>query len=71
MPTWAVILLAVVAPGGVIVTLLERVRRENNRDHAYNSNLLRRIDGKVDRIGDRLTDHLEWHLDNHETEDSV
>ena len=69
MPTWAVILLAVVAPGGVIVTLLERVRRENNRDHAYNSSLLRRIDGKVDRIGDRLTDHLEWHLDDDKTEE--
>lgn len=63
MPTWAVILLAVVAPGGVIVSLIERVRKENTRDHAANSNLLRRIDSKVDRIDERMSDHLEWHLE--------
>ena len=63
MPTWAVILLAVIAPGGVIVTMLEKVRRENTRDHAANSNLLRRIDSKVDRIDERMSDHLEWHLE--------
>ena len=63
MPTWVVILLAVVAPGGVIVSLIERVRKENIRDHAANSDLLRRIDSKVDRIDDRMSDHLEWHLE--------
>lgn len=63
MPTWLVIMLAVVAPGGVIVSLIERVRRENTRDHAQNSDLLRRIDSKVDRIDNRMSDHLEWHLE--------
>ena len=64
MPTWAAILLAVVAPGGVIVTLLERVRRENNRDHARNSDLLHQIDGKVDKIDSRLDSHIAWHAHN-------
>lgn len=63
MPTWLAVVLAVVAPGGVIVTMLEKVRRENTRDHAANSNLLRRIDSKVDRIDERMSDHLEWHLE--------
>ena len=63
MPTWLMIMLAVVAPGGVIVSLIERVRRENTRDHAANSELLRRIDHKVDRIDERMSDHLEWHLE--------
>ena len=63
MPTWLAVVLAVVAPGGVIVTMLEKVRRENTRDHAANSDLLRRIDSKVDRIDDRMSDHLEWHLE--------
>jgi hypothetical protein len=58
------IVLAVVAPGGVIVTMLEKVRRENTRDHAANSDLLRRIDTKVDRIDERMSDHLEWHLEH-------
>lgn len=61
MPTWLVIVLAVLAPGGVITVLIERTRRENNRDHARNSDLLHRIDKKVDRIDERLDSHIEWH----------
>lgn len=54
---------AILAPGGIIVTLIERTRRENNRDHAKNSELLQQIDGKVDKIDERLDHHIEWHLD--------
>ena len=61
MPTWVAILLAVLAPGGIITVLLERVRRENNRDHNRNSELLQQIDGKVDKIDERLDSHMEWH----------
>lgn len=63
MPTWAAIIIAVLAPSGVLVTLIERTRKENNRDHDRNSNLLRTIDSKVDRIDTRLDDHIEWHLE--------
>lgn len=61
MPTWVAILLAVLAPGGIITVLLERVRRENNRDHSRNSELLQQIDGKVDKIDERLDSHMDWH----------
>lgn len=54
---------AVLAPGGVLVALIERTRRENNRDHAYNANLLKGIDRKVDKLDDRLNGHINWHLD--------
>lgn len=64
MPTWLAIILAVLAPGGVITVLIERTRRENNRDHAKNSDLLRRIDGKVDKIDSRLDSHIDWHAHN-------
>lgn len=62
MPTWLAVVLAVLAPGGLIVTLIERTRRENNRDHARNSDILHRIDRKVDHVADRVDDHIEWHL---------
>lgn len=62
MPTWLAVILAVLAPGGVIVTLIERTRRENNRDHAQNSALLQSIDRKVDHVAERVDDHIEWHL---------
>jgi transcription termination factor NusB len=58
-----VIVGAILAPGGVIVALIERTRRENNRDHAYNTKLLKGIDHKVDKLDDRFNNHINWHLD--------
>lgn len=57
------LLALVLAPGGIIVALVERTRRQNNRDHAQNMNVLRSIDKKVDKIDERLDHHIEWHLD--------
>ena len=61
MPTWLLIVLAVLAPGGVLTVLIERMRRENNRDHGRNAAILNRIDKKVDKLDDRLNDHIDWH----------
>lgn len=63
---WVGIAVAIIAPGGVLVTLIEKTRRENNRDHAKNAELLTKIDGKVDKIDERLDHHIEWHLDKDE-----
>jgi succinylglutamate desuccinylase len=52
------IILAVLAPGGILAVLLERMRRQNNRDHNTNFQLLKGIDRKVDKIDDRLHDHV-------------
>jgi len=67
MPVWAQVVIALVAPSGVLVALIERTRRENNRDHNRNSSLLQRIDGKVDKIDGRLDRHIDWHAhkENH------
>ena len=58
---------AMAAPGGVNViivgALIERTRRENNRDHQRNSDILHSIDKKVDHVSARMDDHIEWHLD--------
>lgn len=69
MTTWLPIILVILAPGGVLVVLLEKMRKENNADHARNSGMLKAIDskveslhGKVDTIDERLDDHIEWHL---------
>ena len=63
---WVGVAVAIIAPGGVLVTLIEKTRRENNRDHAKNADLLQKIDGKVDKIDERLDHHIEWHLDKDE-----
>ncbi len=62
MPAWLQIVIAVLAPSGVVVTLIEKTRRENNRDHNRNSELLKTIDRKVDHVAERVDDHIEWHL---------
>ena len=62
------ILLALLAPGGVLAVLIERTRRENNRDHNRNSELLHRIDGKVDEIDskvDKVDERLFAHIEDH------
>lgn len=60
---WLGVLATVLAPGGMIALLIEKTRRENNRDHAKNSQMLMSIDKKVDKIDERLDHHIEWHLD--------
>ncbi|NDC89314.1 MAG: hypothetical protein EB075_11030 [Bacteroidetes bacterium] len=60
---WLGILATVLAPGGLLALLIEKTRRENNRDHDRNSKMLKSIDTKVDKIDQRLDHHIEWHLD--------
>lgn len=60
---WIGAAVAILGPGGVIVALIEKTRRENNRDHAKNAVLLQQIDKKVDKMDERITDHITWHLD--------
>ena len=55
------IVLALLAPGGILAVMIERTRRENNRDHQTNSGLLKQIDRKVDKIDERLYDHTTDH----------
>ena len=38
----------------ILIALLEKTRRENNRDHGYNSDKLDRIEAKLD---DHIGDH--------------
>lgn len=49
--------------GTIIVALIQRTRRENNRDHAENAKKLDRISQAVDKVADRLGDHIDWHMD--------
>ena len=62
------IVLALLAPGGILAAMIERTRRENNRDHNRNSELLHKIDGKVDQIDgkvDKVDERLFAHLEDH------
>jgi hypothetical protein len=59
---WLGVVATILAPGGLLAILIERTRRENNRDHARNSDVLNKIDQKIDKIDERMDHHIEWHL---------
>jgi hypothetical protein len=48
---------------GIIIALLEWTRRQNNRDHASNSEKLDRVIDKIEQVDSRVSGHIEWHLD--------
>lgn len=60
---WGVVIAALVtAVGGIITTLLLKVRKENTNDHANVMEILRSVGGKVERIDSKLDSHIDWHL---------
>jgi len=61
MPVWLTILLAVLAPGGILVTLVQ-LKKENARDHAGNSAKLDRVIEVSEDTRERLNDHIDYHL---------
>jgi|GEM_PF-1245143 hypothetical protein len=61
MPVWLTILLAVLAPGGILVTLVQ-LKKENARDHAANSAKLDRVIEVSEDTRERLNDHIDYHL---------
>lgn len=69
MPTEIVVALI---GGGVtlLVTLIEVMRRQNNKDHATNANKLDVIADKIDHVDDRLGNHIEWHAHKNETKET-
>lgn len=61
MPVWLTILLAVLAPGGILVTLVQ-LKKENAKDHAANSAKLDRVIEVSEDTRERLNDHIDYHL---------
>ena len=45
----------------LIVALIETTRRQNNRDHATNSEKLDQVINKIDNVDNRLGNHIDWH----------
>ncbi len=48
--------------GGPLIWLFRRFDRRNTEQHGENLDVLKSIEGKVDRLDTRLDDHFEWHM---------
>lgn len=61
----------ITAVGAVVVTLLQRARKENAQDHASVMALIRIIGRKIDKLDDNLdrvedtVRHVDYKIDNH------
>ena len=69
---WALVLSTVVtAVGGIMVTLLAMVRKENKDDHAVVAGMLQHVfksvgtvETKLDKVSDNLKQHINSHKNN-------
>lgn len=64
---WVVLVavpISVALIGGPLMWLLRRFDGRNSEQHAENLGVLRRIEGKIDKVDTRLDDHIGWHLDH-------
>jgi len=63
MMDWGIVAAALItAVGGVITTLLMRVRKENTQDHARVVGALEVLSGNVKSVATKLDSHIDWHL---------
>ena len=63
MMDWGIVAAALItAVGGVITTLLMRVRKENTQDHARVVSALEVLSGNVKSVATKLDSHIDWHL---------
>jgi hypothetical protein len=56
-----VVVALIVAGFSFLGTVVEVMRRQNNKDHAINADKLDRIADKIDNVDQRLGGHIDWH----------
>jgi hypothetical protein len=61
---WEVVIgpIAVALIGGPLMVLVRRFDRRNTEQHGENLNVLRSIEGKIEKLDTRMDDHIEWHV---------
>jgi hypothetical protein len=53
---------AVALIGGPLMVVFRRFDRRNTEQHGENLNVLRSIEGKIEKLDTRMDDHIEWHM---------
>lgn len=61
---WAVVLAAAItASGGVVVAILQRLRKENRTDHNHVTQRLDWIHDAMSRVETKVDGHIQWHVE--------
>jgi hypothetical protein len=53
---------AVALIGGPLMVVFRRFDRRNTEQHGENLNVLKSIEGKIEKLDTRMDDHIEWHM---------
>ena len=53
---------AVALIGGPLMVVFKRFDRRNTEQHGENLNVLKSIEGKIEKLDTRMDDHIEWHI---------
>jgi hypothetical protein len=53
---------AVALIGGPFMVVFRRFDRRNTEQHGENLNVLKSIEGKIEKLDTRMDDHIEWHM---------
>jgi hypothetical protein len=53
---------AVALIGGPLMIVFRRFDRRNTEQHGENLNVLKSIEGKIEKLDTRMDDHIEWHM---------
>lgn len=54
--------IAVALIGGPLMIVFKRFDRRNTEQHGENLNVLKSIEGKIEKLDTRMDDHIEWHI---------
>lgn len=59
----SIIVAVITVVGGILVTIIEKLRRENKNDHNTVREILMDLHSDIEKVDDKLDKHINWHLD--------
>lgn len=62
----SIVVAAIAALGGVLIAIIEKLRKENKDDHNAVRELLIHLSEDIHHVEEKLDEHITWHLDNQE-----
>lgn len=59
----SIIVAVITVIGGVIISIIEKFRKENKKDHDTVMAFLTDLHDDVEKVDQKLDNHIQWHLD--------
>lgn len=60
----SIVVAAITTIGGILVAIIQRLRKENKQDHYTVRDILKDMREDIQNVDSKLDGHIEWHMDN-------